>query len=281
MRTLQFGDKGEDVRTLQRILQEQGFFHWYIGGNFLKRTKQAVIYFQETHLGPNGEFLETDGIVGDNTWWALENPSGEAQRSYIPGRIPDDLTPLRYRQLEIALTEHRNGVQEIPDGSNWSDEISKYGVYYNPQKQIGQPWCCYFWSWCNKECFGYYSLTNVRYRGHCKTTWEKALEQGMAFYKEEYNPLPGDAFIMLYRENGRFKGTGHIGFVLRVEVSNGQAVAINTVEGNAGNRVKVGKRNLSSTDIIGFINNFPADEQPEDWEMGLVQAGLSDSDSTR
>ncbi|MGD8523411.1 MAG: peptidoglycan-binding protein [Desulfobacterales bacterium] len=86
MKTLKFGDKGEDVRTLQRILHEQGFFHWYVGGNFLKRTKQAVIYFHETHLGPDGEFLETDGIVGDNTWWALENPSGEAQRSYIPGR---------------------------------------------------------------------------------------------------------------------------------------------------------------------------------------------------
>ena len=51
--------------------------------------------------------------------------------------------------------------------------------------------------------------------------------------------------------------------------------------GNAGNRVKVGKRNLSGQDIIGFINNFPADEQPEDWEMGLVKAGSSDSDSTR
>lgn len=281
MRTLRMGDRGDDVRALQTILQEQGFYPYSVGDNFQKRTRQAVIYFQETHLGPEKEFLVADGIVGDNTWWALENPSGEAQRSYIPGRIPDNLTPLRNRQLEIALAQHRLGVQEVPDGANWSEAIGVYGVPLNEKNGKGQPWCCYFWSWCNKQCFGNYSLKNLRARGHCKSTWEAALRQGMAFPKEAYNPLPGDAFVMLYRENGRFTGFGHIGFVLRVAFQNGRAVTINTVEGNAGNRVKVGKRHLSSPDIIGFINNFPVDEQDMHWEKGLVEAGMAEHVSTR
>ena len=277
MRTLRPGDKGEEVQTLLTILKQQGFYPYEVGMTYGARAHKAVTYFQETHLGPEGEFLDTDGIVGKNTWWALENPSGDAQRSYIPGRIPDALTSLRNRQLEIALREHARGVQEVPDGSNWSEDLGRYGV-----PRSGAAWCCFFWSWCNKENFGEYSLKNLQFRGHCLSTWRKAEEQGMAFPKENYNPIPGDAFIMLYRDQaGKLIGTGHIGFVLRVEFSGGRATAINTVEGNAGNRVKVGKRVLASHDMVGFINNFPPEEQPQNWEKGLVTARSSEQDTTR
>lgn len=273
MNTLQYGDKGEEVKILQRILKEQGFFKGIIGGNFLKLTQEAVIHFQETHLGPDGEFLVPDGVVGEKTWWALENPVGLEQKSNLPGKIPEGLTPLRIRQLEIALKEHADNVHEIPNGSNWGDGIIKYGGLE------GAPWCCYFWSWSNKQCFGEYSLT-AKY-GLCKSAWEKAQQLEMARNKGDYIPIPGDAFVMLYKENGRFTGRGHVGFVLRVAVSDGKAVAINTVEGNSGNRVKVGKRLLSEESLIGFINNFPADEQPTDWEKGLVQAISVADDPTR
>ncbi len=58
-------------------------------------------------------------------------------------------------------------------------------------------------------------------------------------------------------------------------------MTINTVEGNAGNRVKVGMRELASRDIVGFINNFSADEQPTGWEQGLVSAADVAGDGTR
>lgn len=53
------------------------------------------------------------------------------------------------------------------------------------------------------------------------------------------------------------------------------------MEGNAGNRVKVGMRELASRDIVGFINNFSADEQPTGWEQGLVSAADVAGDGTR
>lgn len=274
MTTLRYEDKGDEVKRLQRILKTQGFFKGEILGNFLKRTEEAVILFQQSHLGPKGMPLAVDGVVGGDTWWALEHPSGPPQISAIPGKIPAGLTQRRTKQLEIALAEHAKGVREEPDGSNWGPEIEKFGGIK------GAPWCCYFWSWCNRQCFDGYSLGAKI--GHCKTAWEKAGSLGMVHKKGEYLPIPGDAFVMLYRnEKGDLTGTGHIGFVLRVEVEGSKAVAINTVEGNAGNRVKVGRRELAGKDIVGFINNFPGDEQPAGWESGLVSVADIAGDTTR
>ncbi len=273
MKTLKYGDKGKDVKKLQKILQKQGFLRGTIDDKFFKSTREAVIYFQETHLGPDGEFLLPDGVVGKATWWALQNPVGDAQKSYLPESIPDGLTPLRIKQLEIALQEHQKGVQEDPDGSNSGDGVTRYGGNK-------LPWCCFFWSWCNKQCFSPYSL-EVRY-GRCTSAWEKAQKLGMAREKGDYIPIPGDAFVMMYRDkDGKLTGVGHIGFVLRVEVKDGKAVAINTIEGNTSNRVKIGKRDLTKDSIVGFINNFPEDEQPTDWEKGLVQSTSVEKESTR
>lgn len=263
--TLQYGDRGEHVAIVQRILHQQGFFKGAPGGNYLTLTQQAVTYFQQTHLGPDGTFLPVDGKVDVATWWALRHPVGRPQRSFLPGKVPGGLTQLRNQQLEIAIAEHAAGVKEDPDGSNWGDGVIKYNGLE------GQPWCCYFWSWASHQCHGRYTL-GAKY-GRVLSAWERAKELNMAHDKGSYLPVPGDAFVMLYRDNkGLLKGTGHIGLVLRVDAPGDQARAINTVEGNSGNRVKVGHRKLDKADIVGFINSFPGDEQPVAWERGLVKA---------
>jgi hypothetical protein len=87
---------------------------------------------------------------------------------------------------------------------------------------------------------------------------------------------------MFYRdEDGNLTKTGHIGFVMRVALQDGKAVAINTIEGNAGNRVKIGRRKLTDDRIVGFINNFPENEQPAEWETGLVRSTSAATLSTR
>jgi len=192
----------------------------------------------------------------------------------LPGRIPRNLSPLRRKQLEIALKEHDDGVHEIPDGSNWGGGIIKYGG------QKGWAWCCLFWSWCNKECFGKYSLG--RKEAGCQRAWKRAQTLGMWRDKATYSPIPGDAFVMLYRDSaGRLTGRGHIGFVMRVGVADGRPLKINTVEGNCGNRVKIGERTLADPNIVGFINNLPPEEQPEGWETGLVRAASVRRATTR
>lgn len=63
MKTLKLGDRGDDVRELQRAL------HLYVDGIFGKLTQEAVMAFQKA----NG--LKVDGIVGDNTWAKINGGS--------------------------------------------------------------------------------------------------------------------------------------------------------------------------------------------------------------
>lgn len=60
MEVLKKGSRGNDVKTLQRIL------HLYEDGIFGKLTEEAVKEFQEAHG------LVADGIVGQITWEALQ-----------------------------------------------------------------------------------------------------------------------------------------------------------------------------------------------------------------
>ena len=81
---------------------------------------------------------------------------------------------------------------------------------------------------------------------------------------------PGDVFYM------RFGSTkGHVGFVYRMS-EDGET--INTVEGNCANRVKIGRRRLSS--VYGIIDFF-GDDGSEDFERGLIEAKNVGKDGTR
>lgn len=61
MEVLKKGSRGNDVKTLQRLL------HLYEDGIFGKLTEEAVKEFQSAHG------LVADGIVGQKTWEALQN----------------------------------------------------------------------------------------------------------------------------------------------------------------------------------------------------------------
>ncbi|KAF5409202.1 MAG: hypothetical protein Udaeo2_05630 [Candidatus Udaeobacter sp.] len=273
---LRFGDEGDEVKVLQALLQSQGYFAAAVGGHFQDKTKQAVVYFQQTHLGRDGKPLEVDGEVGDETWWALYHPSGLPQRSHIPAVVPAGLMPMRAKILKVAAAEHQADVHEDPDGSNWGDGVSKY------LEEAGSPadcWCCFFWSWCVHRALGKHPFGKPM--GSVLATWQQAKMKGWAMDKGGYAPIPGDAFVMLYKDDsGKLKGTGHIGFVLRVDKAK-NATVFNTVEGNCGNRVKVGRREMDQSTLVGFINQYPREKKPRRWETGLVRADDVGAEGTR
>jgi len=274
---LRFGDVGDEVKVLQSLLQSQGYFPAALGGHFQEKTKQAVVYFQQTHLGRDGKPLEVDGEVGDDTWWALYHPSGMPQKSNILAILPAKLTPMRAKVLKTAAAEHQAGVHEDPDGSNWGDGVSKY------LEEGGSPadsWCCFFWSWCVHSALGEHPFGKPM--GSVLTTWQQAKAKGWAMEKAGYAPVPGDAFVMLYKDDsGKLKGTGHIGFVLRVDKAR-NATAFNTVEGNCGNRVKVGRRQMDQSTLVGFINQYSSREKkPTSWKTGLVATDDVGAEGTR
>jgi Putative peptidoglycan binding domain. len=153
---LSIGMSGGDVPVLHQILIEQGFSCGEDPNSspqvFGHSTDSAVKLFQASHDGPDTKCLSVDGVVGPNTWWALENPSGSAQGE--PGQVLLDMpsqepsNPIAAASLQSAWLELHKQVFEIPDGSNRNPEIDLYtGMSGKPLAIPGPAWCAYFVSW--------------------------------------------------------------------------------------------------------------------------------------
>lgn len=268
MRTLKLGDCGEDVRVLQSMLQSQGCFTGAIRGNFGPITHKAVCYFQMTHLGSDGRPLVVDGVVGPDTWWALNHPSGSAQSSGLTSIVPAGLSSHRNRLLKWAADEHAKRVAEVPDGSNWGGRVS----YYLQTCGLGPaPWCSCYVSTGYKDTFGTFPLGAPQ--PHVQTFMKRAQKAGLFHSKLDYSPIPGDIFIYAY--DG---GAGHTGFVASVD-STTKASRFNSNEGNCGNRVKFGLRNMREESLVGFICLAP--DTDRDFEPRILTAADVTNAETR
>lgn len=96
---LRIGMKGPDVRALQALLTQLGYFTGTIDSDFGPRTRAAVLAFQ----ADNG--LDPDGKVGQMTRAAL----GVApQRQIAPARAFASLTDLAATGSRIARASQRN-----------------------------------------------------------------------------------------------------------------------------------------------------------------------------
>ena len=103
--TIKRGSKGPYVKECQEDLIKLGYDVGKSGadGIFGANTEKAVKAFQKDHDGPDGKALKIDGIVGSNTWWALDNaitPGPTPVKTYtvtIPG--------LTYKQAEELCRE--------------------------------------------------------------------------------------------------------------------------------------------------------------------------------
>ena len=245
--TLRHGAKGPAVLELQTMLAKQAYEGVPLSGTFDEATLSAVELFQLQHVDDRGIALKSDGEVGPKTWWALLNPSGDAQRSFLPPPSAQGLTPARKRLLALLDAEHKKPVFEAPDGSNRSKDID---AYFGETGIRGKPWCCAFASWALAQTLGKAPINGTYYLG-VQLMWAAAKELGW----EETQPKPGDLFVQL-----KSAGTGHTGFVVGLS-ADGQTVY--TCEGNCGNRVKYGQRPRAS--IHHFIDairdgqgqNFP------------------------
>lgn len=77
-RILSSRDSGSDVRELQRLLRDEGYYFGDIDGRFGAETESAVRSFQ---LDRN---LEVDGIVGQRTWNALGvSTTGDGSGTFV------------------------------------------------------------------------------------------------------------------------------------------------------------------------------------------------------
>lgn len=273
-RVLKYGMSGEDVKLVQTILQKEGYFKGTPLGNFKKLTQDALLYFQNTHIDADGQFLEPDGKVGAKTWWALHNANGAAQRNFIPtdegkqavASSPD--TP-RNKFLAKLYAMHAQGIREIPDGSNYGDGVTpivnacgfSYGIF----------WCLAAQSYAFKESIGEKPLGAMHVG--CATFWNEAVKVGKAHRKGSYKPIPGDIAIYNYgrglTSKGLLSGSGHAAGVARVARDGSQ---FNALEGNIGNRFKHSIRNVSESTLIGFVNLFGDENNRPSFPEGVTSA---------
>jgi hypothetical protein len=253
---LDFKDRGPDVEIAKAMLNSQGF-RAGTGPVFDELMRDAVVSFQASHVGSDGKPLKAIGRVGQRTWWALYNPSGPAQRAFMeltPGAKPFVCDPKsdRGRVLSAGLKLWREGVREIPDGSNWGDGVSK--VLAN----AGGPrfWCCHLIGHVFMLGTGEYLWEKDW--GLVMGLWNEAKRRGCAFEKSSgYVPRPCDLGVTLYRNSkGRLTGSGHIWFNVNLGPKSGRGRDYNHLGGNEGNRLKLGIRNTADESLFGWINPF-------------------------
>lgn len=105
MKTLRAGATGDEVLTLQNLLNQWGFA-CPLTGVFDENTEKAVCDFQQV------QGLTADGIVGKRTWETLQD---EARRQLVPFRLKetDYVRAAQYLNVEVAAIK---AVQEVETG---------------------------------------------------------------------------------------------------------------------------------------------------------------------
>ena len=264
---LKLGSTGNYVSILQEQLQRNGFYKGRVDGEFGPNTRDAVVYYQQTHIGQDKKPLTVDGVVGEKTWWALFNPTARTNVTKKNSLIPDGISEERKKVLEAALEELQKPVKEIPDGSNWGPDVKKYLEFCG----LGPAyWCAAFVNWTVNKGLGFVPWKSKI--AHVATLFNKGKEFGFSHkLSDGYTPIPGDLFIMVYES-----GSGHIGIILRVSEDGKQ---LSVIEGNSGNRVALRTRQVGQNHHIGYMNYLG--DSNKTFERGLVSSDSSGIDSTR
>jgi len=246
---LQKGLSGGDVGVLQALLQSHGFYQGQrIDHDFGPKTEDALRYFQATHRDEKGINLKGTGILDKATWIALHAPAVAPKTVPIDRVLPSGLNTERLEFLQSWLKDYRKGVVEVPRGSNWGGEISKYLNGIGPTY-----WCCFCAVWHYQNVTRRWPL-GERF-GLVLAFWRAAQKKKCAIEKGTRMPLPGDLFVILYRNKaGQLKGTGHIGVVTSIAPDGKK---FNTLAGNESDSLRFGYRNFSDPELVGFISLFP------------------------
>jgi len=210
---LKKGSAGELVRELQTILNELDYAV-PVNGVFDAKTEQAVKDFQGAHVDKHQQPLTIDGVVGQLTWWALENPRPRVVAGVIAyDKLPPTEhgeSPLGRAALRVAISELKAGAGEV-GGNNKGPWVRKY---MEPAGlSDGYPWCAAFVSWCFLQAVGGDRRDMpFNYSAGARDIFNQLKNKGWSFTGEsEKQPKPGD--IVCWWRTSLASGNGHIGIV--------------------------------------------------------------------
>lgn len=147
MRILRKGMRGQEILDLQARLSVVLGFDLEPSGIFDTNTERAIMAHQQRSVGPHGQPLDVDGVVGDLTWWSLlVTDQSEAFHTQEHARIGQTRGPLSDMTLAVAVEEARAGAREI-GANNAGPFVEKY---LRREDKPGA-WCAGFASWCIHE----------------------------------------------------------------------------------------------------------------------------------
>ncbi len=271
--TIRKGSKGVDVKYAQERLRHHGA-QVSIDGDFGARTYDAVRQFQASRN------IKADGIVGPTTWGYLEGAStsravdigdDDARKSAeqaLIDKIPDDISGVRRLVLESAIRDL--GADEVPDGSNWGDEIMHLVEGYN--EYWGVDTAKYGrMAWCAMACSSWIALGMGLGTRSAEMNWGgtpmKKFFGGASQYEAwgydkgcyaEETELAEPASVFTMARGGsnsdpaQTAKAGHVGMVV---CDNGDGT-VTTIEGNVSNGVRSYTR--KKRDLHGFVEWWAA-----------------------
>ncbi|HLP49169.1 MAG TPA: peptidoglycan-binding protein [Candidatus Kapabacteria bacterium] len=230
------GLKGDEVRDLQRLLNQKGF-NLDVDGIFGYQTYNAVKAFQSANLDKHGRPLVVDGNVGLLTWWSLTNPrTAEAPQVIDYSLMPNVSfkgSDIGRKALQEAIKEMNDGAGEI-GGNNLGEYVAKYlePAGFQPPRF----WCAPFVSWCFLQASGgNKALMPFNYSIVARDIFNQFKQKGWVFQLNDGSgkiPEPGD-IVCWWRINPK-RWEGHIGFVHH-STNDG---FLYTIEGNKSAKVQ-------------------------------------------
>lgn len=255
---LKTGDRGSNVLHLKALLHAKGLLPESDDNQFYAGTAETVKVYQATHLGPDGKFLietEKPGVVGENTWKALEGAFDQKQGAPVPTlkQVPVSSTSPRKLFLNQLIKWYKAGVKEVPKGAN----ADNGGVISQMEKfhgMSGQPWCAMAINYAHYLVFGKTPPWGKMAR--VCDIWDLAKSKGLTLPANSVI-CPGDIGVYIsggLKKNGyAVSSDGHI-FTL----TGGSSTRITSIDGNSDDRIRAADRARSY--MVGIIRLWPAEK---------------------
>lgn len=223
MTTLRPGDRGDLVADVQSRLNSILALDppLEVDGYFGPRTRRALEAYQASSIGPNGEPLLVDGVVGPVTWWALTTDDQGAAHT---GRTYGFRAGVPRHELGRALLEvvaDQIGAREI-GRNNAGPDVARYA---NGLQDV--PWCAWFVTWCvGRASAALGESSPISHQGGARRVLRE-LEGAGCLLSADETPRAGD--IVGWWRGAPDGWQGHVGIV--TDCADG---VLWTVEGNRG-----------------------------------------------
>jgi uncharacterized protein (TIGR02594 family) len=225
---LKKGDKGPEVRRLQRLLNRAitPSPNLTEDGDFGEKTYRTIVQFQKLHS------LKADGVIGPHTWTALGQKISTA-----PSRITIPDGP-GMPWMEIAIAELGIHEESLPGVHN--RRIVEYHNKTSLNASTDEiPWCSSFVNWV---------IAKAGFRGTNNALAKSWLDWGTNLTSPRYGAVTVIKKKGASTDQATGSSTGfHVGFYI-----NASTAHIRLLGGNQGDAVKYSSFSLNAYDVKGY-----------------------------